>query len=116
MVAAKDCHALTTYFLKVYKNKYNVAPVVNRNKARWGFESILTDYSMDDSKSLIDFYLTTQSGNRHSLEWFLFNYDKIVESRQNKIADDERRQKLRDESEKRAREWRERGNRGISGN
>jgi len=116
MVAAKDCHTLTSYFIKCYKEKYNIAPVVNRNKARWGFESVLMDFSMDQAQELVNYYLTTASATRHSLEWFLFNYDKLVTARQNQVNDAARRAELRKESEERAREWRERGNRGIGSN
>ena len=116
MVTAKDCHTLTSYFLTTYKTKYKNSPVVNRNKARWGFEAVLMDFSMDEAKELIDFYLTTASANRHSLEWFLFNYDKMVTAKQSQKDDAERREQLRRESEQRAKEWRERGNTGISSN
>ncbi len=116
MAAAKDAHALTSYFIKQYKIKYEKDPVINRHSARWGFDSILMDMPTPEVKALIDYYLTTASMKRHSLEWFLYNYDKLVEACRVQKEDAARRAKLREESEKRAKEWLESGKRGISGN
>lgn len=115
MAAAKDCHALTTYFVQTFKAKYQSNPVVNRHSARWGFDAILMDMNVADIKALIDYYFTV-AGKKHSLEWFLYNYDKLIEAYQVQKQDAARRAKLREDSEKRAREWRESGKRGIGSN
>lgn len=107
MPAAKDCHTLTSYFEKQYKTKYGSAPVVNRNTARWSFDSILQGMSVPECKELIDYYLASASEKRHNLQWFFYNYDKLIESQRDAIDDAERRKRLREESQERARKWRE---------
>lgn len=108
MTTAQACHAMTTYYLSEYQNKYNQKPVVNRNKARWGFDSVLQDLSANQAKLLIDFYLETVSTNRHSLEWFFYNYDKLIDRKAQYEKDEADREQLRHESKKRVEEWRRR--------
>lgn len=116
-IAAKDCHACISYFAKKFKEKYGLEPVINRHSARWSFASVLEGLSPTEVKALIDYYFTMVPAKRHNLEWFFYNYDKLIESRQESEKDRARRDKLRVESEQRAREWRERfGNQGIANN
>lgn len=105
MADAKTCHTLTSYFAQQYKLKFGTSPVLNRNKARWGFDSILYDLDIEETKQLIDFYLQTIN-KTYELEWFFFNYDKLIELQENKVQDDAHRAKLREESKTRAKEWR----------
>lgn len=116
-ITAQNCHAMTTYFIKKYKEKYGMEPVVNRHSARWSFASVLEGLSPTEVKGLIDYYFTTTPAKRHNLEWFFYNYDKLIEGRTEAVKDAERRERLRQESEQRARDWRERfGNQGITDN
>lgn len=116
---AAQCHTLITYYSNQYSGKYGKNAVFNRPAAKVGVEGLLMDYSMDDAKSMIDFYLgtpATSQNKNHSLTWFLYNYDKIVMAIEAHREDAERRKKLREESEQRAKEWRESGKSGITGN
>jgi len=112
---AKDCHTLTSYYIKAWKERYHREPVVNRHSARWGFESVLMGMPVSEAKKLIDFYLTTESQKQHSLDWFFYNYDKLIDSLSDLEKDRLERERLREESRKRAEEWKARGNRGLEG-
>jgi len=106
---------MTSYYEKKFTEKYGVKPVVNRHSARWGFDSVLMGMSPQETKEVIDYYLTTMSTVRHSLQWFFYNYEKLIEGKNDLQVDRERRARQRKESEERAREWRERvGNQGIA--
>lgn len=113
---AQQCHAMTTYYMNAFREKYKREPRVNRNTARWHWEGMLTDMPPAEAKKLVDFYFTTSSQKQHALDWFFYNYDKLQESMSDIDLDRERRKKLREESEKRAAEWRARGNKGIGSN
>lgn len=103
--AMKDAYTLTSYFEKVYKAKYGDRPNVNKYSARYGFDAILTQMSVDECKELIDFYFANDN-LKHRLEWFFYNYDKLIENKQ-QVDDDEARLKMmREQSKKRAEEWR----------
>lgn len=108
MTTAQECHKLTTYYEKKYKEKYHSAAVVNRNTARWGFDSILKGISPEETKELMDYWFGVDSIQRHPLQWFFYNYEKLMESKALQAEDSEIRAKQRKETEERVRKWRER--------
>jgi len=103
---AQQCHALTTYYISKYTEEVGKAPLVNRNKTRWGFEAMLLDYTPEQARELIDHYIEHYS--TPTIEWFLFNYEKVDEAKkeyeQYKVSSAKRLA----ETQKRLEEWRNR--------
>lgn len=114
---AAQCHALTTYFVKGFTAKYGAAPNINRNIARQAFAGMLMDVDSAEVKRLIDYYFQTPStGNKgHSLNWFLYNYDKVKDALVNTSDDRDSINALMRRSEQKAKEWRERAESRIIG-
>lgn len=108
MTTAQDCHKLTTYYEKKYKEKYQTAAVVNRNTARWGFDAILKGISPQETKELLDYWFDFASPQRHPLQWFFYNYDKLIQAKAEQSEDAQLRARLRIQSEERAQKWKER--------
>jgi hypothetical protein len=106
MVTAKDCHALTTYFVSKYKETTGSTLTVNRNKARWGFESVLMDYPAKQAYDLIDYYM--EHWQTPSMEWFFYNYDKVVVAKQECEAQEAAAVQVRKDTAERLEEWRRR--------
>lgn len=106
MATPKQAQTLVSYFGKKYKEKYDTAPVLNRYKARWGFDAILMDMSESKVKDLIDYYLETYSPNMHDLDWFFYNYDKLDQAKRDRDKDAVALAALREQSKKRTEEWR----------
>jgi len=113
-VTAKDCHALTRYFVEAYKVKHGREPTVNRWSARWGFDAMLQGMPSEEVKSLIDYYLTTPNERMHDIEWFFYNYHKLIKAKHDVDVDVDHRRKLMQESKQRAEEWRQSGKRSIA--
>ena len=107
MASAKDCHELSSYYVKLYKEKYGYQPNINRVKARWSWDSMYDAMNKKEIKSLLDYYFTTASGTSHSLDWFFYNYDKLIEAKGWVEKDQQNIDRLRNETEERARRWRE---------
>jgi len=103
---AQQCHALTTYFMQQYAEKVGRSASVNRNKSRWGFESILMDYTPTQARELIDYYLGHYENP--SIEWFLFNYEKVESAMQEHNENELIAAKRRNETQRRLEEWRNR--------
>lgn len=103
---AQQCHALTTFYVNKYNEVVGSNPRVNRNKARWSFESILMDYTPSQVMTLIEFYL--EHYDTPSLEWFFYNYDKVEESMVERQKQEDSAAKRRAETAKRLQEWRNR--------
>lgn len=108
MATAKDCHTLTGHFEKCYKERYGQKPVLNKYAARWGFDAVLNDLSVLDAKALVEYYFKTESHNRHSIDWFFYNYHNLIINRKAQQDDAARRAVLRAESARRTEEWRKR--------
>lgn len=108
MATPKQAHTLASYYTKLYKEKYNFDPVVNRYSARWGFDSMLMDMGVEEAKKVIEYYFTTTGSHSHSLDWFFYNYDKLIASKKLSDKDREEQRIRREASRKRTEEWRNR--------
>jgi hypothetical protein len=103
---AQQCHALTTYYMGKYEEVVGRAALVNRNKSRWGFESILMDYTPGQARELIDYYLA--HWDTPNVEWFLYNYEKVDAAKMEREAQEISVQRRRQDTAKRLEEWRAR--------
>jgi len=110
---AAQCHALTSYFIKQYTAKYGKAPVVNRNIAKGYFQNMLMDFTSDELREVIDFFLTTQSSNKHKINDLFYGYDRLVEAMRQHNEDAALQQRLREETKRRTEEWLASGKKGI---
>lgn len=103
---AQQCHALTTYYAKAYSEKVGKPAVLNRNKARWSWDSILMDYTPSQACEMVDFYL--EHWPEPNLDWFFYNYEKVDQAIADHNQDEEVRKARRAMTQKRLDEWRER--------
>jgi hypothetical protein len=81
---AQACHAMTSYYIGRYTETRGHAPIVNRNKARYTFEGLLMDYTSTEVKQIIDYFIEHYE---RDLEWFNYNYEKVVKARQEALAE-----------------------------
>jgi hypothetical protein len=116
MATPKEAHVLTSHFKKLWKEKYGTNPVINSHAVRWAFDNMLRDMGPVEAKALIDYYFETISTNQHSLDWFLYNYDKLQVAKTERDKDAASLARIRQESKRRAEEWRKRiGNNRVEG-
>lgn len=104
-MATKDVNALLTYFLKVYKQRYGVAPSnFNRYAKKWGFSDMLSDLGFDRSRELIDYFF--ESSGPHTAEVLLREYGDYNESFEAAIKDKQKRSELALETKRRVQAYR----------
>lgn len=113
-VAAKDCHALTSYYEKAFQQKHGRAPNVNRWSARWGFDSVLQSMNSQQAKDLLDYYFTTPATKQHDLDWFFYHYHNLVDGMLKSRTEKAHRNRLMEESKIRAEKWRQSGKQSIT--
>jgi hypothetical protein len=97
---------MTTYFASQYAAKVGSSAPVNRNKARWGFEAMLMDYTSEQARTLVDYYL--EHWDNPSIEWFLYNYEKVDVALQEHNERELASAKRRAVTQQRLEEWRNR--------
>ena len=101
--AAPQCHAMTTFYIDAYRDLYKTNPVVNRNKARYGFEGLLMDYGQKESRDIVEYYL--KHFDDKGLDWFFYNYEKVIESMKDEEKEKELSRLRRAATAKRLEEW-----------
>lgn len=105
-VTAQQTHALIGLYLKEYSSKYGKTPLnFNRNREKWGFQSMIEDLGIDRSKEVIKYYFETGKMG-HPVSHLLSNYDKINIRMLEREEDAANRERLRAETKKRVEEWR----------
>ena len=106
-VTQQQIHTLVSLYLSEYKKKYQTAPLnFNRNREKWGFQSMIEDLGIDRAKEVITFYFST--GKRgHPVSYLLNQYDAINIRMIEVDQDIENRRRLLEETRARVEQWRE---------
>ena len=108
MTKAQENQALTTYWIKKYTELYGTAPVVNRNKAQFGWKDMRLDMSLEEIYALIDFFFSVSDRNDHDLHKFFWNYDEVIQKRGIIEADRAARKRMAETAQKKTKEFEER--------
>lgn len=107
----KQANENINLFIKLYTDKYGNAPVFNRHKHKWAYQDMIKDLGFDEAQATIRYYFDTNRFG-HPVEHLLYNYDSINQTRIELDEDDEKRARLRMETEQRVREWLSANSRG----
>jgi len=106
-VTQAQVHALVTFFLKTFKDKYGENPRdFNRYRDKWGFQGMIEDFGAVRAKEIVSYYFETPKAH-HPTNYLLFNYEKINNAMVEREEDEKKRAELRAESKKRVEEWRQ---------
>lgn len=84
--------ATLQYYIKLFEDRYNCRPLVNKHKEKWAIKSLIEDFGVDEVKRTLDYYFIC-SKDQHPLAWFYNNYETLNTS-MNAL---ERDKKLREE-------------------
>jgi DNA replication protein DnaC len=84
--------ALIDHYIKSYAESNGHPPVVNRNNANFTMDSILRDLGKQDAQSLLDYFIEHYD---RDLEWFNYNYEKVIVAKQEHERAEETRRKQR---------------------
>lgn len=90
----KQAYALVSLYIGLYKNKYNKQPFVNRYREKWAMKDVIETVGFDRSKELLEYYFKCNKPG-HPLNWFLYNFDKLDITLVNTLADEKRREAIR---------------------
>lgn len=105
MSKAQQSHALTTYF-KNAAVANGGSGTINRNTAKWVWDSLLMDYTYEQAKDLIDYYV--KHYERPNFKFFTNNYEKVDEAKQEHEQKRVERARIAAETKARADAWRDR--------
>ena len=97
MAANKEPYVLLSLYEKLYNEKYNKKPTLNRYRDKWGMLDVIDTVGLDRAKELLEYYFKTTNPG-HPLTWFLNNFDNLDEMLEEKKKDRELREKLRQQT------------------
>jgi hypothetical protein len=97
---------LVTYYQRKYKARYHEDALVARSKLKYPLADALTDFTVDQLKKAIDFYLATDKDP--SLSSFAYDYVEIIDTMRKQFRGDQERRMLMEETKARVMKFRER--------
>jgi len=104
MERMKAANALLTYYLKLYNQKYNKQPTINRYKEKYAMADVFDSIGYDRGKALLDYYFRLNKPG-HPLQFFLYNFDRMDEVVKELDKDKQARAKLLRETAARVKEF-----------
>ncbi len=105
---AKYATELINRYLENYQKTYGRRPVeFNRNTLKWGFRDMATDLGKARALEIIDVYFELPRAP-HKADQMLYAYEKLDQQMEELAEDEKRREKIRQETQERLKEWQSR--------
>lgn len=101
---SNQTHALITLYVKLYTDKYEKPPVINRYREKWGFQSMIEDLGYERAREVVEYYFNTKKPG-HPVPGLLFNYEKLSITLEEMANDEAIRAELRAQTKQRVEEW-----------
>jgi hypothetical protein len=96
---SKEPYILLSLFQNLYKEKYGKAPSINKFREKWAMQDVIDSVGFDRAKELLEYYFKlTKHG--HTIQFFLYNFDKMDTVRTEIEKDKEKRRLLLEETKK----------------
>jgi hypothetical protein len=73
---ARQAHILISRYVTLFKEKHKRAPTINRYSAKWGMMDVIDSVGVDRANEILAYYFST-THEKHDLEFFYKNFDKI---------------------------------------
>jgi hypothetical protein len=72
----KEPYVLLSLYSNLYEEAYKTKPTINRYKEKWAMQDVIDSIGFDRSKDVLEYYFKTGK-NRHPLNFFYNNFDRI---------------------------------------
>lgn len=102
MVTKAQVNTLITRYSKAYETKQGRKPLLNRYKAKWGFEAMAEDYGFEGAAAIIDYYV--ENGESPDVNRLLSTYEQVKDTMDKSNADREYIQQLLKDTKRRMNE------------
>ena len=76
MAVNKEPYILLSIYSSLYEEIYKVRPTINRYKEKWAMQDVIDSIGFDRSKDVLIYYFQTGK-NRHPLNFFYNNFERI---------------------------------------
>lgn len=76
MANEKEPYVLISLYQKLYFQKYNKEPKLNKYREKWAMQDVISSVGFDRAKELLEYYFKTNKSG-HPLQFFYYNFDRI---------------------------------------
>lgn len=95
MASEKEPYVLIGLYEKLYFEKYNKKPRLNKFREKWAMQDVIDSVGFERAKELLVYYFKT-SKSGHPLQFFFYNFDNIDRIKTEVDKDIENRRLLRE--------------------
>lgn len=92
-------YRLVGEFARLYNEKYKKKIRINRYKYKWAMFDMIEDYGAPRVYEVMQYYFALNN-NGHSIDFFVYNFDRLEKSMVELQKDREHRQRLREATKK----------------
>ena len=75
-----SAYKLISEYIRLYKQKYSTAPIINKYREKWGMLSLVEDFDEEPVSIALQHYFSLNKEG-HSLAWFYNNFVTVHSSR-----------------------------------
>jgi len=72
----KQPYVLIGLYEKLYFEKYNKKPRINKFREKWAMQDVIDSVGYDRAKEILAYYFKTNKSG-HPLNFFFYNFDRI---------------------------------------
>ncbi len=76
MASEKEPYVLIGLYEKLYFERYNKKPRINKFREKWAMQDVIDSVGYERAKELLSYYFKT-SKSGHPLTFFFYNFDRI---------------------------------------
>lgn len=92
-------YRLVGEFARLYKEKHGRPIRINRYKYKWAMFDMIEDYGAARVYEVMRYYFDLSNG-KHTIDFFVYNFDRLEKSMVELQKDREHRQRLREATKK----------------
>lgn len=93
-MAGKPEYVLLSLFVSLYDRRYGSKPIINRYKEKWGMIDVIESIGVAEAEECLRYYFKVNTTERHNLQFFYSNFDKMWDMIIKKKEDAEYRKML----------------------
>lgn len=76
MAVNKEPYILLSIYSGLYEEIYKTKPTINRYKEKWAMQDVIDSIGFDRARDVLSYYFQTGK-NRHPLNFFYNNFERI---------------------------------------
>jgi hypothetical protein len=95
----KEPYILLSLYSNLYEGMYSAKPTINRYKEKWAMQDVIDSIGFERSKNVLYYYFETGK-NRHPLNFFYNNFERIEDMMMQIKEDKANRSRLLQETKK----------------